>query len=114
MCSMDISTSIYKRKKIKFYDSSSMDKISTQKNVINTINTIQSIEISFRPNVFTKKFKVINNNNKLIEAKINKAIIKQKNFRKFLVRKYKNIMDEKIIKGISYLDNYVRNKYLVL
>ena len=111
MCSMDISTSIYKRKKIKFYDSSNMDKISTKKNVI---NTIQSIEISFRPNVFIKKFKVINNNNKLIEAKINKLRIKQKNFRKFLVRKYKNIMDEKIIKGISYLNNYVRKKYLVL
>ena len=111
MCSMDTSTSVYQRKKIKFYNSSSMDKLSKKNNIINTMNTIQSIEISFRPKVFINKFKLVNNNNnKLIETKINKAIIIQKNFRKFLVRKYKNIMDEKIIKGISYLNNYTRKK----
>ena len=92
---------IYK-KKLKIFNSLSMEKISPR-----TRNTIESIEISFRrPKLFINKFQAFN----LYEKEKDKIIFIQKKFRQFLVRKFRRIFYEKITKGILCLNRLMKKK----
>ena len=92
---------IYK-KKLKIFNSLSMEKISPR-----TRNTIESIEISFRrPKLFINKFQAFN----IYEKEKDKIIFIQKKFRQFLVRKFRRIFYEKITKGILCLNQLMKKK----
>ena len=92
---------IYK-KKLKIFNSLSMEKISPR-----TRNTIESIEISFRrPKLFINKFQAFN----IYEKEKDKIIFIQKKFRQFLVRKFRRIFYEKITKGILCLNRLMKKK----
>ena len=88
------------RKKLKIFNSLSMEKMPRVR------NKIQSIDISFSPKLHINKFQANNN----YEYDKEKIIFIQKKFRKFLVRKYRRIFNEKITVGILCLNRLMKNK----
>ena len=98
---------IYHRKKMKIYHPLSLEKRpKIQK-------TIQSIEISFKPKLFktnVNKYQSFVTPRNLFHNKKEKIIKIQRNFRKYLVRKYKRASDEKIWKGIKCLNIFIKKK----
>ena len=98
---------IYHRKKMKIYYPLSLEKRpKIQK-------TIQSIEISFKPKLFktnANKYQSFVTPRNLFHNKKEKIIKIQRNFRKFLVRKYKRALDEKIVKGLKLMHIFIKKK----
>ena len=98
---------IYHRKKMKIYHPLSLEKRpKIQK-------TIQSIEISFKPKLFktnANKYQPFVTPRNLFHNKKEKIIKIQRNFRKFLVRKYKRASDEKIVKGLKLMNIFIKKK----
>ena len=95
---------IYRRKKLKIFNSSSVEKRPRKR------NTIESIEISFSPRVYINKFDpFVSPQNSYLSNK-EKIIQIQKKFRKFLMQKYEKIRLEKIIKGISFMNRIIKKK----
>lgn len=96
---------VYRRKKLKIFNSCSMEKRPKIK------NTIESIEIDFSPRVYINKFQPYSSPQNLYQNKKEKIIKIQKYFRKFLVRKYEKIRYENIIKGFSFMNIFIKKKF---
>jgi hypothetical protein len=100
-----ISCGVYHRKKLKIFNSSSMEKRPRKQ------KTIESIEINFGPKSYINNFQpYITPQQSLYMNKKEKIIKIQKNFRKYLMRKYKGILDEKIMEGLINMNIFVKRK----
>ena len=100
-----ISCGVYHRKKLKIFNSSSMEKRPLKQ------KTIESIEINFGPKAYINNFQpYITPQQSLYMDKKEKIIKIQKNFRKYLMRKYKGILDEKIMEGLINMNIFVKRK----
>lgn len=100
-----ISCGVYHRKKLKIFNSSSMEKRPRKQ------KTIESIEINFGPKAYINNFQpYITPQQSLYMNKKEKIIKIQKNFRKYLMRKYKGILDEKIMEGLINMNIFVKRK----
>ena len=100
-----ISCGVYHRKKLKIFNSSSMEKRPRKQ------KTIESIEINFGPKAYINNFQpYITPQQSLYMNKKEKIIKIQKNFRKYLMRKYKSILDEKIMEGLINMNIFVKRK----
>ena len=100
-----ISSGVYHRKKLKIFNSSSMEKRQRKQ------KTIESIEITFGPKAYINNFQPYITPQQSLYTKKKEKIIKiQKNFRKYLMRKYKRILDEKILEGLINVNIFVKKK----
>ena len=100
-----ISCGIYHRKRLKIFNSASVEKKPRKQ------KTIESIEITFGPKAYINNFQsYITPQQSSFVNKKEKIIKIQKNFRKHLMRKYKRILDEKIMEGLICMNAFVKKK----